>query len=719
MKEVFRPQADHPLSVDGVPYSIAEHPAAHGMPYGQEGRQATVYKLVSGTGQKALKVFKPRFQVPSLVSLSKRLDTYAEIPGLRVCRRMVLTPQHNSELLAEHPDLLYSVLMPWIEGPTWMEVIISKRVLTPDQSLQLVRALANVLSIMEQEGLAHCDLSGPNLLLPALADDTLRPRSAGETTSLMIELVDVEQMYGPELRRPEVLPSGSMGYAHKTAADGLWSSEADRFAGGVLIAEMLGWCDPRVRDAAWGEGYFDPSEMQRANARNARYNALDNVLRERWGEQIVPLFRRVWESTTVGECPTFGAWLVQLTRLGFAEPRSTEPPIASVRPAIVLPMIETTERRTVEPITKELAVPETLARPTYTHPDSRPPSPRLIIAPSMDIHSAPTPSTPPTPVQSPKEQEAAELLADGYAAFARGEWMQARELLTAVMVDADALNANERRELSRRLAEVEKHIRPKQDKRALWIGLKRRPAGAGTRAFAWARPIQARGKTGHKIAIRSNTKLITSLQWLAINSLIWAVGSGIVGAYHQSGLVYDYPTSALSFLVVGILIGYGQWLIIRKHIARSGWWIVITAATYSITLALPDIVKMNYYWLGLGWLKDLWGIVWFGLVSFGIVGITQWFFIRRGRWALLWIPANTFGLMLGSLLGKLYKVGDDPYFQPAEFISIYFVSGLFTGLCGGLISGFVLFRILKEKGDSFESTIQPAPRRRILSAGKW
>jgi WD40 repeat protein len=299
----FQPEINQELTIEGIAYAIAEHPAARGMPYGQEGRQAVVYQLAVGPGRRAIKVFKPRFRVPGLVSGARRLGPYADLPGLQVCRRVVLTPQAEPELLRRHPDLLYAVLMPWIEGPTWMEVLGEKEAWSPEQSLDMARAFAGILASMEQEGLAHCDLSAPNVLLPALA-----PNFAEHANS-PVALVDVEQMYGPDLRRPDMLPGGSSGYAHKTAPEGLWAADADRFAGAVILAEMLGWCDERVRKESWGENYFSPDELQ---TDGERYRVLLSVLRERWGAGIAQLFERAWHSEWLPECSTFGEWLVML-----------------------------------------------------------------------------------------------------------------------------------------------------------------------------------------------------------------------------------------------------------------------------------------------------------------------------------------------------------------------------------------------------------------------
>jgi hypothetical protein len=335
----FRPNVHDELTIDGVTYRIAEHPAAPGIPYGQEGRAGIVYQLLpsptgrgaGGEGAMALKVFRARFRTPALVSQAEKLAAFADLPGLTVCRRTVLTPQRNANLLRREPDLTYAVLMPWIEGPTWTEVMLEKRPLTPQQALDLARAFADILSRMEQNGIAHCDLSGPNVLLPMLAQPTAdrRPQTAYRPPSA-VELVDVEGLYAPGLPRPEALPSGSSGYAHRTAREGLWGPTADRFAGAVLLAEMLGWGDESVREACYGETYFDPAEMPSVAQASAcdRYRTLLSALARHYGQPVADLFERAWRSETLADCPTFGEWLVALPEHPVAQAFSLSTPAA-------------------------------------------------------------------------------------------------------------------------------------------------------------------------------------------------------------------------------------------------------------------------------------------------------------------------------------------------------------------------------------------------------
>ena len=117
----FQPQPFQKLIINNQTYQVMEHPAAPGMPYGQEGRQAIVYQLglVGGQGGNpaGLKVFKPRYQLSNLPNLTGQLAHFAALDGLQVCWRTVLTSQNHPTLLQDHPTLKHAVTMPWITGP--------------------------------------------------------------------------------------------------------------------------------------------------------------------------------------------------------------------------------------------------------------------------------------------------------------------------------------------------------------------------------------------------------------------------------------------------------------------------------------------------------------------------------------------------------------------------------------------------------------------------
>lgn len=287
----FRPHINDAIQIEGTQYTFKEHPAARGMPYGQTGRKATVFQVEAEQQLFALKVFTPAHREPRTSTTAGYLKQFSGIPGLQVCNRTVITPETHGSLLAEHPDLAYAVLMPWVEGETWQELMVIGRMLTPDQSRGIASELIRILDQMEQKGLAHCDISGPNVLVGL--------------QNHQVSLVDVEDMYAAGLPKPDFVSSGSAGYSHRSVKHGSWSLVSDRFAGAILIAEMLGWSDERVRRLAFGEQYFDLAEIQEGSE---RYQVMLQVLRERWGNGIVAAFSRAWYSNSLEECPSFAEW---------------------------------------------------------------------------------------------------------------------------------------------------------------------------------------------------------------------------------------------------------------------------------------------------------------------------------------------------------------------------------------------------------------------------
>jgi WD40 repeat protein len=329
----FRPSPGDELAIGDHIYCVAEHPAAPGMAYGQAGRRGTVYQLIDEEGHVwALKVFQRQYREPRLAGQAERIRDFASYPGLRACERKVLTSTQYVDLIRDHMELAYAVLMPWIPGKTWMEVIVGEEVLSREKSLGIVWSLLHILAKMEERGMAHCDLSGPNVIL---------------TLEGGIELVDLEEMYAPGLIQPKALPGGSPGYAHKTAPEGLWCDEADRFAGAVMICEMLGWSDMRVREGAWGEGYFKPEEMQ---THCDRFQLFKSVLSERWGDRIASLFKVAWFSDTLSLCPTFTEWLAVLPEEVPEETVQKATKIEVEKPLVSDPFVEDVEKSVAEEI---------------------------------------------------------------------------------------------------------------------------------------------------------------------------------------------------------------------------------------------------------------------------------------------------------------------------------------------------------------------------------
>ncbi|MBO1628291.1 tetratricopeptide repeat protein [Bacillus arachidis] len=297
----FRPEVGEKISFHTDVYSFTKHPAVIGieMPYGQEGRQGIVYQLQHENSPEriALKVFKERYrdekhQLAFLKPLS-------HLVGLKVCSRYIVTKEEHTAAIEKSEELANSIVMPWIEGPTWADILQEQKFLSKQQCFSIAEAFLTTLKTMEENEIAHNDLSSSNILIPYLSENPIEGQHH-------IELVDVEQMYGPKSKRPSLLPAGSAGYAPKFLKGGVWQKEADRFAGAVLLSEILGWCSEEVRNKKWTDAsYFKTEEMQ---TECERYTLIKQVLRNQWNEQLAQLFDQAWNSKNFIGCPSFAQW---------------------------------------------------------------------------------------------------------------------------------------------------------------------------------------------------------------------------------------------------------------------------------------------------------------------------------------------------------------------------------------------------------------------------
>jgi serine/threonine protein kinase len=299
---MFNPTLETRLVIDGVEYTFSPHPVVPTLVWGQEGRHAIVYRMEAQTARRrpldrangnayALKVFRPAFRHPGLLASAEALSWAHELPGMQVCDQRVITQETHPDLVARYDDLDYAMVMPWIEGQTWFDYLQKRERVSLDQSRALAENMAWVLYALELNHLAHCDLSSGNVIVEPSRDG--------------IHLVDVEDLYSPWLTPPPMVPAGTPGYQHEEATDeGQWRPTGDRFAGAVLLAEMLGWAHPDVRKAAYGESYFAPEELQRETE---RYDILIDVLRA-YDPGFAETFEAVWRSESLEKCPPLSSW---------------------------------------------------------------------------------------------------------------------------------------------------------------------------------------------------------------------------------------------------------------------------------------------------------------------------------------------------------------------------------------------------------------------------
>lgn len=312
------PQPGDTITLGSKTYEFLPHPIFADAAYGQEGRKGVVYQLRNNGDLYALKSFRKSYRDSSLRDICTSL-AQLELSGMEICRRDCLTDDWAGEALCEFPDFEYAVLMPWIEGSTWFELIVERTVLDRGSSIAIARNTCDVLAKLENRGFAHCDVSGSNVIV--------HPQTGA------IHFIDVEDMHGPGLALESAFPQGSAGYQHPAnpgARQGQWCIEGDRFAGGVLLAEMLTWHEPEVRAKSDREHFFAESEMQKDGERFQLMLAKLGAI----SKGLAACFRRVWEAETLADCPRLGEWrrLLELSVVTCWQPIEPPPPRPPYRP---------------------------------------------------------------------------------------------------------------------------------------------------------------------------------------------------------------------------------------------------------------------------------------------------------------------------------------------------------------------------------------------------
>ena len=118
-----------------------------------------------------------------------------------------------------------------------------------------------------------------------------------------------------------------------------------------------------------------------------------------------------------------------------------------------------------------------------------------------------------------------------------------------------------------------------------------------------------------------------TLQWLVLRRHFfqagwWVAASsvggtliGIIGVFYGSELQVNM---VLAYGLVGIILGALQWLVLRRRISRSGWWMVVSPLGWA--LAVPVVRSLDRLGLMRGLTETIGLILGFGLAG-TVVGI--------------------------------------------------------------------------------------------------
>jgi len=279
------------------------------MPFSAEGKRAVVFNLSeAGSSSHALKVFKKAYRTPSLLESAALVEQFQSLPGMLAAKRTVFGP--SDQAVIECPDLLYSMLMPWIRGSTWFDILskveVGRNVYGLEVGLPLCRRFLEVMKQLELAGLAHTDIAPGNVMV--------------DLKSMDVQLLDLEDLYVPGSNAPQVQNTGSAGYRHPSADSGktTWCAEGDRYALAVMAAEMLLLANPALRAQVDDNGLFagdrtSPSGGDRFAAALPYLQSVD--------AEFARLFEFAWWSPTLEDCPRASQFLEAIGKVPVPQPK--------------------------------------------------------------------------------------------------------------------------------------------------------------------------------------------------------------------------------------------------------------------------------------------------------------------------------------------------------------------------------------------------------------
>ncbi|MGH2507386.1 MAG: hypothetical protein ACRDHZ_08275 [Ktedonobacteraceae bacterium] len=300
----FRPTLATQLLIHASPYEFLSHTVLPGEVQCVVRDRATIYQLRRQSDRTlwALKVSNPGYRDAQIGQQTERLQQFGHLPGLQTAQRLCLTRATCSDLLNTYPALEWAVLMPWIQGPTWagfMDDALITRAYTQQQAQDLALTLAYALWSLETNRLTHTDIAGDNVIV-------LSPTR--------VEFIDIDGLYVHETPLPAQPSHGWRGYQHpRLDQRGNCRPEGDRYAGAILLTEILTWWNPLVRALTDGDSFFQFGEQEQPDLLRRRLKAVRTVLREIHPD-LRQMFLRAWISTDQAECPNFASWVMALLR---------------------------------------------------------------------------------------------------------------------------------------------------------------------------------------------------------------------------------------------------------------------------------------------------------------------------------------------------------------------------------------------------------------------
>jgi hypothetical protein len=142
-------------------------------------------------------------------------------------------------------------------------------------------------------------------------------------------------------------------------------------------------------------------------------------------------------------------------------------------------------------------------------------------------------------------------------------------------------------------------------------------------------------------------------------------------------------------IVVGLLIGFSQWMVLRRYLTTSADWVLAGGTAWAVGYALGLLLIQN---LSGTFLAGISAYIIFG----AIVALVQWPMLRREIPSLLtWLVVNILGWAAGLWASQaaIELLFNEPAIEPVLSTAVIAAS---SGLVAGGITGVALILIARQ-----------------------
>jgi hypothetical protein len=132
-----------------------------------------------------------------------------------------------------------------------------------------------------------------------------------------------------------------------------------------------------------------------------------------------------------------------------------------------------------------------------------------------------------------------------------------------------------------------------------------------------------------------------AIYWALIALVKEAVGSTIHVA-GQTHITEDFLLPYILWPALGVVTGFLQYSLLRRHLPRIGWWIVVTTVGWLLGFIGDRVLYHTLY--GTLDVSAIWFETLTTALAGGMLGLAQWLVLhQRIRHAAWWIIANVIG----------------------------------------------------------------------------